>query len=42
MSFSDVDLGTVSIIVVGLAAVILIASLAIASLVTRKGEVRRP
>ncbi len=38
MSFFDTDFRTVGIIIVGLAAVILIASLAVASLISRRRE----
>lgn len=39
MSFSTLDIGTIGIIVVGLAAVVLILALAIVSLVNRRHHV---
>lgn len=38
MSFSDPDFGTLSIMIIGLAAVVLITSLAVASLISRKRQ----
>jgi len=42
MSFSHVDFSTIGIIVVGLAAVVLIVSLAVSALVGSKREVGKP